>query len=210
MKKKSIVFIVVALLLALALIIGGISAYFTSTPEAKTNVFTIGNVQITLTEPTWDALPDANNNGKKDAAENLVPGQEVAKDPTVTNVGASPAYIFVKVEIPNYTGTSAATDLFDLHTVDTTKWNRIVDTTTSNVHTQVFAYATGTTKETLTPLAAGSNVKLFENVTLTTDETCITNAGTGDKNVVVTAYGIQTEGLSETTQEAIYELFTNP
>lgn len=209
MKKKTLVFVIIALLVAIALIVGGISAYFTSTPAALTNTFTIGNVQITLTEPTWTALADSDNDGLKDAAEDLVPGQQVSKDPTVTNTGASPAYIFVKVQIPNYTGTSGATDLFTLNTVDTTAWNLVTESTTSNVHTLVYAYATGTAKADMTPLAAGSDVTLFNSVTLTTDETCITNAGSGNKNIVVTAYGIQTEGITETTQSAIWQLFNS-
>ena len=54
-----------------------------------------------------------------------------------------------------------------------------------------------------------SDVTLFNSVTLTTDETCITNAGSGNKNIVVTAYGIQTEGITESTQSAIWALFNS-
>ncbi len=89
MKKKIISTILVAALAATA-VIGGTLAYFTDTEE-KTNVLTVGNVDITLTEPNWD------ESGSKDA-EDAYPGEPLAKDPTVTNVGANPCFVRVQVE----------------------------------------------------------------------------------------------------------------
>ena len=89
MKKKIISTILVAALAATA-VIGGTLAYFTDTEE-KTNVLTVGNVDITLTEPNWD------ESGIKDA-EDAYPGEPLAKDPTVTNVGANPCFVRVQVE----------------------------------------------------------------------------------------------------------------
>ena len=220
MKKKSIVFIVVALLLALALIIGGISAYFTDSAKA-TNTFTIGNVNITLTEPHW-VTTDSNNNSVPDAAENLVPGDVVAKDPTVSVESTSnPAYIFAKVEIPNYLNgadTPVNTDVFSLwHDVSGTStagvnsgWVLVEDKgVSSNVHTYVYAYASGSAVSNLTAVNPGaSTTTLFDTVKLTTDNTVAQNAsGATSLDVKVTAYGIQTDNITETTQAAIYALF---
>ena len=55
MKKKKT--ILAALVLLLVVAVGGAIAYFTDT-DTKTNTFTIGNVDISLTEDGWDALAD--------------------------------------------------------------------------------------------------------------------------------------------------------
>ena len=51
--KKKILVLCVVLALAATTIIGGTLAYFTDT-DNKTNTFTVGKVDITLTEPEWD------------------------------------------------------------------------------------------------------------------------------------------------------------
>lgn len=222
MKKRTVLFIVVVLLLAFALIIGGIAAYFTDT-DTKTNTFTIGNVNITLTEPAWTALADTNNNNMPDAAEKMVPGDVVAKDPTVTvDSTSNPAYIFVKVEIPNYPDESTPavdTDLFTLYHEENetategvnSGWVLVEDKgVASNVHTYVYAYASGSEVANLTAVNPNdSTTALFDSVKLTTNEKVAENAAkqSGTLDVKVTAYGIQTENITENTQSAIYALF---
>lgn len=89
MKKKILATCLVVCLLATA-IIGTTLAYFTDTDE-KTNTFTVGNVNITLTEPNWDA------SGVEDAPE-VYPGEPLAKDPTVTNDGKNPCFVRINVD----------------------------------------------------------------------------------------------------------------
>lgn len=69
---------------------GATLAYFTDIDQ-KDNVFTVGNVDIELTEPNWVA------EGSKDAPE-AYPGEALAKDPTVTNGGKNPCFVRIKVE----------------------------------------------------------------------------------------------------------------
>lgn len=69
---------------------GATLAYFTDTDQAD-NVFTVGNVDIQLTEPNWNAF------GSKDAPD-AYPGEALAKDPTVTNIGKNPCFVRIKVE----------------------------------------------------------------------------------------------------------------
>lgn len=88
MKKKLTAAALVVALLAV-MVIGGSLAYFTDTDDA-TNTFTVGNVDIKLTEPNWEG------SGSKDAPA-VYPGEALAKDPTVTNVGANPCFVRVKV-----------------------------------------------------------------------------------------------------------------
>ena len=102
MKKNKVILAVT--ILFLIFLVGGAIAFFTDT-KSKTNTFTIGNVEITLTEPNWSET-DSNSNGVPDAAENLMPGDSVAKDPTITNVGSNDAYVFAKVVMPCTTDTT--------------------------------------------------------------------------------------------------------
>ena len=86
-KKIAALGLVAAMLLTSA---GATLAYFTDTDEAE-NVFTVGNVDIVLTEPNWEKA------GNVDAPE-VYPGEALAKDPTVKNIGANPCFVRVKVK----------------------------------------------------------------------------------------------------------------
>ena len=90
MNKKKILVLAVSVCLVAILAIGGTLAYFTDEEEA-TNTFTVGNVDITLTEPNWEG------SGSADAPE-VYPGEPLAKDPTVKNDGANPCFVRIKVE----------------------------------------------------------------------------------------------------------------
>ena len=98
MKTKIIALCLVVALAATA-IVGGTLAYFTDKANA-TNTFTVGNVDITLTEPNWEG------SGSKDAPE-VYPGEALAKDPTVKNDGANPCFVRIQVTGLDCLGTDA-------------------------------------------------------------------------------------------------------
>jgi len=224
-KKKTIL---AAVVLLLVFVVGGAIAYFTDT-DTKTNTFTIGNVDITLTEPAWTELnstTDANDNDIPDAAEDMMPGETVAKDPTINNVSTkNPAYVFMKVEIPcsktvTTTGaTSTTLNPTELFTYTTnTEWTELssaaVACTDSGTATHVYYYGTS---GSLTPLAKAANAStptstpaLFTQVTLLgtliPDQIPETPA---NKDVIVTGYGIQTEGLESTTPADVWGYLNN-
>ena len=115
MKKKIISLCLVAALAVVA-IAGTSLAYFTD-KDAKTNTFTLGNVDITLTEDHW-AAPTA-----------AVPDVEYAKDPVVTNIGEKDAWIRVDVTLSDAAAFTAAAEkhnITDLATIfaghDEEKW----------------------------------------------------------------------------------------
>ena len=87
--KKKIIALCLVIALAATAVIGGTLAYFTDN-DAKTNTFTVGNVDITLTEPNWEG------SGSQDAPE-VYPGEPLAKDPIVTNTGANPCFVRILV-----------------------------------------------------------------------------------------------------------------
>ena len=216
MKKKKT--ILAALVLLLVVAVGGAIAYFTDT-DTKTNTFTIGNVDISLTEDGWDALADANDNDIPDVAEDMMPGESVTKDPTINNLSTkNPAYVFAKVEVPCTTIVAPATTSEELFTYTTNAgWTELssaaVACTSGGTATHVYYYGTG---ETLTALAKAANAStptptsnpVFSSVTLRS--TLKGNEGlTGNKNIVVTGYGIQTEGLTSTAPADVWGNFSN-
>lgn len=122
--------------------ISGIFAYLTDTDEKK-NQFTIGNVEIELLEPAWEiteenkSTVDKNDNEIPDFAENIVPNQEIDKDPSIKNKGTTDAYVFMEVLVPmvnastvddsgdmKLVSTDGKTDLFT-YTYDDTNWGRL-------------------------------------------------------------------------------------
>ena len=101
MKKKIFALMLCVALLAVA-VVGGTLAYFTDTDDAE-NVFTVGNVDIDLTEPEWDKVVEA------EANKHVYPGEPLAKDPTVTNLGNNPCFVRISVEgLDQFTATYGA------------------------------------------------------------------------------------------------------
>lgn len=90
MKKKILALSMVVCLAATALV-GGTLAYFTDTTETKVNEFTVGNVNIDLTEPSWKG------------EGTLMPGKSYEKDPTITVTEKSEdCYAFLKLDMNKY------------------------------------------------------------------------------------------------------------
>ncbi len=84
MKKKATI-VVLAFSLVLCFAIGGSLAWLVDGTEKVTNTFSTSDINITLTETTTDYK--------------MVPGNTIAKDPTVTVEANSEAcWLFVKVE----------------------------------------------------------------------------------------------------------------
>ena len=211
-KKKTILAAVVLLLVA---VVGGAIAYFTDT-DSKTNTFTIGNVDITLTEDAWDALADTNNNDIPDLAEDMMPGESVTKDPTINNVSTkNPAFVFAKVEVPCTTETTPQ-EIFtytpNAGWTELTTANLPVACTSGGTATHVYYYGTSGTLTALAKAADSSTPTattnpVFSSVTLRS--TLKGNEGlTGNKNIVVTGYGIQTEGLTSTAPADVWSNFS--
>jgi predicted ribosomally synthesized peptide with SipW-like signal peptide len=119
MKKKIIVTALVVCIFVLS-IASATVAYFTDTQSA-TNTFTVGNVDIQITEALVE-VESGNANGTENIVKvnpearqintdldyrtirNLYPGQTIAKDPTIENVGSENAYVAAKITISGLNG----------------------------------------------------------------------------------------------------------
>ena len=174
-----------------ALGIGGTLAYLTDS-ESHTNVFTYGNVELDLVESNWD-----------DSAEHvMVPGRSMAKNPKGVNTGTESEWVVMKVVMPYVanavtinpsTGApnaAANTPAFILN-FDTTNWTLlnsgpVFDSTTG---TATYVYGRNTAVA-----ANGNSGELFTTATMANFQDGTTVDG-GD--VVVTAYGIQSEGVAD-------------
>ena len=192
MKKKIVSLALAVCLLAIAAV--GTLAYFTDKTETKTNTFTVGNVNITLTEPNWDE------------PETVEPGLTYAKDPTVTNVGANDAYIRVDVTVSDwaaFTAAAAAHNITDLTTIFggyvDADWTRMNISVNSDADTATYSYFYKSI------LAVGDDATLFTDVTIPAAFTSAEMAALGeDFTIDVIAYAIQADGL--TAETAMTEL----
>lgn len=96
MKLNRKLVLVLALLMSVAMITTGTLAYLTDR-DSDVNVFTVGNVDITLEEDFVQG-------------SELVPGVDIDKVPTITNTGKNDAYVWMTVAVPAGLESSDASD----------------------------------------------------------------------------------------------------
>ncbi|MBQ8288708.1 MAG: hypothetical protein IJX76_08075 [Clostridia bacterium] len=115
MKKsnlKTILISGVSAALAATIAIGGTLAYLTWGMETKSNIFTVGDVDIVLKEDTKvigeGGTVVSDENGA--TYTNIMPGDYLKKEVSVTNVGTNPAYVAVTVTLNNADKINAAID----------------------------------------------------------------------------------------------------
>lgn len=198
-KNKKNIIIVCAI--ATLMLIGTAVAYFTDM-DSKDNNFIVGNIDIELTEPNWN--PD---NGDK-----ITPDQIIAKDPTVTNIGANDAYVFLQIEVPvanvrtvNDDGTvnaAAKTELFSYSLND--GWTQVSKSDAADKVTYVYAY---TSDGQMNPLSPEGSATIFENVKFAN----IVEGELTDNNlnIGVDMYAIQADNLKTAAPLEVFNLILN-
>lgn len=184
MSKRKILLLASALVMVAVLGIGGTLAYFTDKDE-EINTFTVGNVDIDLDEPNWD------EDGSGDAPD-VYPGEPLAKDPTVTNVGKNPCFVRVKVE-----GLDQFVEEFGEKAMITLRYKYV-----DGYNTADWTYYDGYyyyNKVLATKVDAGNeyNQGLTDITTPVFDQIVMPTELTNDAQsvpVVVTAYAVQAQG----------------
>ena len=95
--KKQLLRTMIACGLVVSVAAGGTVAYLTDA-ETATNTFTVGKVKIDLEEPGYPG-------NDSDEVKNIIPNQEIVKDPQIENTGNNNALVFLRVEVPQETFT---------------------------------------------------------------------------------------------------------
>lgn len=138
----------VALMALVAVIsIGGTIAWLTDKTEKITNTFTVGDIEISLTE-TDNGLATGNTVASRSIQ--IVPGTDIDKNPTVTVEANSEAcYLFVMVEEKNWPAKEKVA-----YTIDSA-WTEVTNVTDLPANTKLYycevaKFDTATSKPVLT------------------------------------------------------------
>lgn len=203
--SKKIVIGALSICLVAAMAIGGTMAFLTDS-EDVTNTFSVGDLDITLTEPKWDDDTD----GKE-----LVPGDTEEKDPTITAVDGD-SYMRVIMSVQDKDGTAitdkdrldlilqtirysapalsednsySTAELADYETVNS-NFSLVADKSSSDTNvTGVYYYNYSDV------LAEGDKVTLFTNVVIPNDWNQTQLQTLGEYQIVIQAQAIQTENF---------------
>jgi len=175
--KKVLLLVLCAVLLVGASVAGTV-AYLTST-DTVTNTFTVGKVEITLEEYGINADGSIDKTTTHEELDDilLVPGRTIYKNPFIT-VGdeSEECWLFVKIE----NGLEGAGEI---KMAD--GWTEVAG------HDGYYQYETKATKDS-DPINVFT---AFEcDNTLSTDDI----AAYEDKQIIVTAYAVQAEGIEQT------------
>ena len=188
--------LIIILCASLIISVSSVFAYYTST-DRQINTFTVGSVDIELTEPLYDAE-------SSEMRSALEPDSDVTKDPQVTNVGTNDAYVFIEVDIPRkdvitankITGAKIDSRLQDLFTFNVGEdWVLVESDITNDSSKYVYGYVTNNAliklepNETTTVLFDDGKVHLIN---------IVEGQGLEEKtfNIPINAYAIQTEDIT--------------
>lgn len=207
-KNRKIIIAILSVCLVAALTIGGSIAFLTDKEEV-TNTFTVGNLDITLDEPTWEDT----------SGEDLMPGDVKVKDPTVTEV-KNDSYMRMIMTVKDTTANEVITDANRLDLIlKTVRFDSAYGTDAPAIKT--------TDKYSLSQLAdvpmvnsaftaddtrssagvyyynyngvftEGSKVVLFTNIVIPTDYTKTELDALGSYQIEIRAEAIQNTGFAD-------------
>lgn len=193
MKKrtKALLLVLCAIMLVTASIMGTV-AYLTSTTETVSNTFSVGQVNITLSETKVDVYGakltgDAAGTTSQGQAYKMLPGHEYVKDPTITvTAGSEPCWLFVKVE--NGISAYEATTNTIASQLTANGWTLV------NGQTNVYWHTVVDARE------AAQTVKVFEKFVIADNAEAVTgwsSVTSENTKVSVTAYAIQSDGFTD-------------
>ena len=179
---------IVALIAAIVLVIGctagGTVAWLVSKPAPITNVFTVGNINATLTE--------AAKTEKKEFK--IVPGVDIAKDPVATvKANSEDCYLFVQLTEENWpafteTGSSTRKVKYEI----ANGWTKLKSENGVYVY-----YREVTKKDTDQPFDVLKDNKVTVSNTLTKENA---DAITGTPKLTVAVYAVQKEGMGSAAE----------
>lgn len=215
--KKQLLRTMIACGLVVSMAVGSTVAYL-SDAETAANTFTVGKVQIDLEEPGYPG-------NDSDEVKNIIPNQEIVKDPQIENTGNNNALVFLRVEVPQEmftdeddgTGEQKKQDLFRLKGVSS-QWELLrTETVTGEDGKVKTSYVYGYKKT----LGKGATTdKLFQKVQM---KNAVESDLSGNvEDIVATACAIQATdipdvnlipgsdgNLSKDVLDQVYTIFLN-
>ena len=179
MKKMLLAVACMALVMGLA--IGGTIAYLVANTDSLTNTFTVGDVNITLTETKNDF--------------DFVPGDTIAKDPIVgVTAGSEACYVFIKVTDVNNTVEGLNGKVINW-TVDENIWTAL-DGHAGYWYKEVSAEvaAAGVTYTVFTTGTVGANGQVTVNTDVTKD--MVTGLTANKPQIIIDAAAVQSANIA--------------
>ena len=196
-KRKALLLSLCAVLLVVASVMGTM-AYLTSTATV-TNTFTVGDA-VTITLDEAKVNPDGTPVTGADAARvtqnsyRLMPGHKYTKDPTVHVTGGE-CYVFVKVT-NGLTGLEAEANTIEAQ-MEAKGWKAVTSVD------GLYVYATGSEAKTaVSGDPTATNLTVFEKFTI--KDTAVHGDLEKAKDIVITAYAVQTDGFESMTPADIW------
>lgn len=179
----------VAVMLVLGCAVGGTLAWLTAQTAPVVNTFTVGDIDIDLTETTGSEYK-------------LIPGEKVAKDPKVTvKAGSEKCYVFVKVEASAAMKAAMENNVIQWnvdampHNLDG-KWTKLTGVT-EDIY---YLVANASTADQDFYILGGEegyrNGRLIIPGNVTAEDIAEVEA-IGDTTLTFTAYAIQFEGMDD-------------
>lgn len=179
--RKKLITAIIALSLVLTSLVGITVAWLYVKTDDVVNTFAPSNIELTLEET-------GTTNGKKEYQ--MIPGEELAKDPKVTVTADIACYVFVKIE---------ASDNFANYLTYTVAdgWIPLIDEDSDKISDNGVYYQTVDAKATFKDVSvlAGDKVVVKNSVTKTMmDE--LEKDSTKNPTLTFTAYAVQQAGMT--------------
>ena len=198
-KTKALVLALCAVLLFVTTVF--VTMAFLTSEDSVQNTFTVGKVEITLDEAKVDSYGNeiANAERVKENEYKLIPSHTYVKDPTIhVDSNSEDCYLFVKIQ--NDLGSDGV-----INGIANNGWVLVEGTQDVYCYYGVTDGETNSTKQIVKP---GEDKKVFDTFTFG-EKANPNNYDTATKNakIIVTAYAIQADGLSEKTPAQIWALF---
>ena len=198
-KTKALVLALCAVLLVVTTVF--VTMAFLTSEDSVQNTFTVGKVEITLDEAKVDSYGNeiANAERVKENEYKLIPSHTYVKDPTIhVDSNSEDCYLFVKIQ--NDLGSDGV-----INGIANNGWVLVEGTQDVYCYYGVTDGETNSTKQIVKP---GEDKKVFDTFTFG-EKANPDNYDTATKNakIIVTAYAIQADGLSEKTPAEIWALF---
>ena len=224
MKKRTFT---VALIICLVAIIGFSSLAYFQSSKNLTNYFAVAGIQDP-TDPDETINPNdlfsikldetditKNDNSRTESGNTytgILPGDTLAKDPTVTNTGKYDAWVRVKVTVTDYKAWAAAcakygiTDLAEIFNGhDATKWERGIADESPNESADEYTFVYYYKAE----VPAGGTAKLFESITIPAKFDIDDMVSLSTFQLKVTGEAIQADHTGDTAKDAFRTFWKN-